>query len=426
MNYLLYIHPDTLMLMDPMVPVGVVPLMNASPLPVRGRLWNEVTDAEIAGATVVALDLHWYPALPSYQQLARRVRRVAPRTPIITGGYTASAFAPELVRRGLADYVVTGDADKPFPLLVTRLLDGGETAEIPNVVSARQDRPAHWSLTQECFDVLNYRDYDFLPALKAYARVIQEKALRRQARQSFFPYIIINRGCNTDCPACMGSAKLHKIWSGRGALWRSPAAVKQDITHFSGLGYSFLCIYGEFVGCTPQAYQQEILAGPYETLIHHRFCHLPPPDDLRRLLAAFRGGCLEISSAAVSEESLLGRRFEETVEVLNSDGRYTARLCLDYAVLGRKRDVARRLLALRRRFPFTCSSASRWLPDIPIQPGAGLYLGPTEFDRYLKDVEKNMIDRANRFIFRHTNDYDSIYRLAHRADDWTNLARLFV
>lgn len=423
MGTLLYIHPDTRMMMDPIIPMGVVPLMNSVSVPVQGRLWREVTDAEISGAAVIAMDLHWYTSLPSFRRLSSRVRRVAPRTPIIAGGYTASVFAPELVRRGIADYVVTGDADMSFPMLVDRLMEGeGAVADIPNVVSARQDRPRRWSLTKEFFDTLNYRDFDFMPAMKRFSRMFQDRVHDELCRQMFFPYVVVFRGCVADCPQCMGGLGLHRRWAGRGPVWRSPEVVRDDITWYINEGYHTLSFHNDFIGFMPDTYQGRVLTGGHKCQITYCMLTMPEPAQFERLLQSFEGGVIQMADLATETESLCSRRFAENINILAADKRYRAHIFIRRATLSRIREVGERLVVYtrqmqdERRLSFiargralpavigrkgrlTVSPSDGWWPEVPMPPADGGFLAPPEFDRFSEIAASSITEPLMKWVY---------------------------
>ena len=145
---LLFIHPAG-HLNELVIPSGAISAMNSAPGPRLGRYAFEVSDDEIAAAEVIAIDLHWALALNGFGPLVAHIRTVAPTTPIVVGGISASHYAGELLRRHDIDYVVQGDADTVFPALVADLLAGRTPGPLANLHRRQASAPALQLMTSE-------------------------------------------------------------------------------------------------------------------------------------------------------------------------------------------------------------------------------------------------------------------------------------
>lgn len=129
---LLYIHPGGGWVYEN-IPMGVPGLMNSVLCSKLGVYDEEVTDELISRAGIIAIDLQWYLSLPAFLKLARRIKMINPRCKIVCGGCTATVFAKTLAK--FVDFVIVGDAEKPFPFLVDSLLENGNWKRVPNVVT---------------------------------------------------------------------------------------------------------------------------------------------------------------------------------------------------------------------------------------------------------------------------------------------------
>lgn len=75
---------------------------------------------DVVGMTVLT------PSAPPCEQLARAIRAVDPKVRIVWGGVHADVFAKDILRSGVADFVVHHDGEETVVELV-RALDAGET-----------------------------------------------------------------------------------------------------------------------------------------------------------------------------------------------------------------------------------------------------------------------------------------------------------
>ena len=62
---ILFIHPQTEMLLSEILPMSLPALISRLEGPVVGRFHNEWTPAEVRRANIVIMDVHWYLALKS-------------------------------------------------------------------------------------------------------------------------------------------------------------------------------------------------------------------------------------------------------------------------------------------------------------------------------------------------------------------------
>ncbi len=367
----LYIHPDTRMEMDALIPIGMVGLANSVPGQVLGRLWSEVSDEEIAAARVVALDLHWFWSMRSFVALTQRIRRVAPTTPIVTGGYTATAFGPRLIAKGLADYVVLGDAERAFPELVTRLLSGERDVRgLANVVTREESNPRVVSATAEDLERANLRDFGFMPALNDFVNHVQRVVPTWNYSLSMFPYVPVLRGCGMresydPCGRCLGNREKHYGFASRGPIVRPGWAVQRDLDEFEKRGYGFVSVLSDVVGILGPRITRETFSKRRTQKIYYALWKLPKPDALGHFLDSFSGGHIEMSDTCGSLASLMSPQAEDVMRAFARDGRYHVTLYVDVAQHIGDGAIYRRIMSLRRIFPFDVSSMSYWFTVVP-------------------------------------------------------------
>lgn len=278
---LLYVHPRG-HLNDLVVPAGALSALNAFPGPKLGRYSFEVTDAEIRGARVIAMDLHWALGLTGITSLLARVREVHPGVPTVVGGITASHHPEALLADLGVSYVIRGDSEEAFPSLITALLTGRDPGNIPNVWSPRR-RPRQARISQGTFDAADPLTASWFPTL---GRV-------RDWRTAAFPMsatLPVARGCSLRCPDCHGS---HAATSGDGVLILSPPAFARHLRRARDLGLRSLRLV---LGKLPTSRLSGLFAaaaeaGPFSFPegVGLYTCSPPSRADLSALLRAFAG-----------------------------------------------------------------------------------------------------------------------------------------
>ncbi len=385
MKPLLYIHPDAKVLLPEIIPMGLVGLLNEVKDRLIGKLWYEVADEDIRRASVVLMDLHWFYQLPSFIKLSKRIRSIG-RNKIVAGGYTASAFAPHLIERRLADYVVLGDADRPLPELIARLLAGEDPIDVPNVVSSRIDKPsARYVAVTEDLDSFNYVDFDFLPTAEKLIQNAQRTYRRSGYPIDTHPFIPAFRGCAKNCRSCMGASAPQKIWAGREQVLRSPGRVREDILTFADRGFSYLSLQNDFLGLLSPDYSREVLGGPPIPLgVRYEFWTTPAPEMFELLLKSFPEGHIEISDDLSTQESGLPENLTDIVKILAKHPSFQLTVLINRDSLTRAYlDRLRELLSLMKTRPFHIATNHDWWFDAPLLTDSE-HLSESAFDRFIE------------------------------------------
>jgi len=234
------------------IPVGVVGLVN---LLRENGIWVEGLDyplemtldqrfdlrewlAEHRDARLVMLDLHWYEHSYGAISIARACKEVLPQAWTVLGGFTASAYAREILEHfPEVDFVIRGDAEQPLLGLVQRLLRTSRHSPgrvnlsgIPNL-SYRDgnhilENERTYCATSADLDELNFVDIDFLEHYQQY-----------NIRSFGGHWLSIARGCHYECAFCGGCQTAQSMLAGRaGVVARSPAKVVEDLRRLEGQG----------------------------------------------------------------------------------------------------------------------------------------------------------------------------------------------
>ncbi len=221
----LYIHPFAGLLDNLVIPTGIISLMNKLDCSKKGVYWFELRDQHIRESKIIALDLHWFYSLYSVYNLCKRSKKNNPEVKIVLGGYTATLFADILINEFQCDYIIKGDAEYSFPLLINNILNGTRSKNVPNLVTRHFSTPFSYSLNNEDFDNCDYINADWFATFN--------KSRTRHLLYMSSIFIQAIKGCINNCDGCYGNFKLQKILCGRGLVRRSPETISKEISQYS-------------------------------------------------------------------------------------------------------------------------------------------------------------------------------------------------
>jgi tetratricopeptide (TPR) repeat protein len=225
----LYIHPSG-NLTDYNIPMGVIGLMNSIGCAKAGKMYFEITDDIISNAKIIVMDCQWYFSLSEIGRLSKKFKTINPKAVIITGGYTATVFAESIVDRLKVDYVIKGDAEAPFPLLIQALLENKNVCDVPNVTGRGFAAPQSYRLTKEDYSNSDYINIDWFPALKQRMKTIHEYfPFCSNEALGLYPFIPVFKGCFYNCEFCYASKTSNFAFNKRGIVSRTPESVANDL-----------------------------------------------------------------------------------------------------------------------------------------------------------------------------------------------------
>ncbi len=288
----LYIHPVSIP-DDIRIPMGVIGLMNSLTCSKRGIYGDQITDEDLCGARIVAMDLHWMFHLRSVEDLAARCKTVNPSLTVIIGGYTAAIFADILVEKFAVDFVILGDAEGSFRPLVERILAGKSWDTVPNLVTKTGKTNQSYSLTAQDFNAIDNLSIDWFPQ---YKKLVGE-------RNAGIPFVFIPvaRGCHHNCEWCYGSRQHQYSLCKRNMVLRDAGYVKNDLVRCSeSADIREVSIIADFfelerLKIADQRYIDTILSMRYDIDLYIECYNLPSVSQLERL-----SGCFARTTAAIS------------------------------------------------------------------------------------------------------------------------------
>lgn len=235
---------------------------------------------------VLCMDLHWHAQAHAVIQVARQLRSRFPDLPVVLGGYTASAFAQEILAdHDCIDFVVRGDGEDAIAELVDTLLFGGPLSGVPNVAWRGDTGVSEGDLRRVndeddlarfrycTFETLRHRD------LYCRAGVMEGRLGDADAGPGIF-YCNAGRGCPYDCVFCGGSRSAQRrIACRERVVYRPIPAMLDDLARMERFGLGTW--YNTFHPRSDEAYFLELFDAIRERDLRigmiHECLHLPSP-----------------------------------------------------------------------------------------------------------------------------------------------------
>ena len=311
----LYIHPHG-HLNDLVIPGGALSSMNALEAAKAGRYAFELSPGLVREARVIVSDLHWAVGLDGLKKLVHSAKNMNPEAKFILGGITASAWPERIFDAIPVDYIIQGDSEKAFPLLVSRILKKEPVSDMPNVWRRGGPKPRIERLSDVEFDNTDSVTADWFPS---YERLADsgDSSLRPSR------WIFASRGCSRRCETCYGS---YAGIFGPGVLRRSPESLVRQVRRAAEAGAKSLRIYfGHIETSLLREYARALAASPhyFHDGVGLYLCAAPGREVLEALRFAFPNSAVTISTVWPSEfefrpEEPGGRTEEEEAACVES------------------------------------------------------------------------------------------------------------
>jgi B12-binding domain/radical SAM domain protein len=262
------------------------------------------------------IDLHWMPHAHGAIEVARLCKQYHPDIPVMFGGFSATYFHEELIRRPEVDFVVRGDSTEEPVLQLLRHLASrraatvGEAAqplgEIPNLTWQEADGTVH-------ANDLTYSPENLDHVLIDYSYVVRAVARYRDLA-SFVPFkgwlgypitaALSVRGCSHNCRTCGGSAAAFSaMHNRRRPAYRGPEDLAQDIRNIARFSKGPVFILGD-IRQPGEDYAERFLRSihGYEGPVIVELFDAADRAFVERLAKAMPNWTLEISLESHSEE----------------------------------------------------------------------------------------------------------------------------
>jgi len=188
--------------------------------------WSLTRFLERVQAKIYAISLHWVFSSYGAIETARICKRIDPSATVILGGFTASYFDLEIMRKfPFVDFVIRGDGEFSIMELSKKVLEITSRGSIPNLTYRKDNRIARTptSYVAASIDHMSFARLELLEHWKEYLTTM------RQVMGLPFS-VAVARGCPFNCPFCGGGHKACGITSGRTTVvLRSFEKVMEDI-----------------------------------------------------------------------------------------------------------------------------------------------------------------------------------------------------
>ena len=267
------------------------------------------------------IDLHWLPHAHGSIEVAKLIREIHPKIPIVFGGLSATYYHAELIQHPAVDFVLRGDSVEPalYELMV-RLRAGRSPADVPNLTwkVGGQTRVNPKGFVPGPLDHV-----DLLPA-----RMVR-MVLRYRDLQSVLPFngwwqnpitaVFTVKGCAHECVTCGGSNSACGLLNARsGPVFRSPANLVANMTEISRLSRGPIFLVGD-LRQPGERYAAEVLERLRGTQIRNQVVFelfdMPPLQYLKDIDRSVKHWSLELSPE--SHDESIRRAQDETVNHSN-------------------------------------------------------------------------------------------------------------
>lgn len=267
------------------------------------------------------LDLHWLPHAHGSIEVAKLIREIHPKTPIVFGGLSATYYHAELIQYPAVDFVLRGDSVEPalYELMV-RLRAGRSPADVPN-------------LTWKADGKTRINPKGFVPGSLDHVDLRPDRMVRMVLRyrdlQSVLPFngwwqnpitaVFTVKGCAHECVTCGGSNSACGLLNARSApVFRSPANLVANMTEISRLSRGPIFLVGD-LRQPGELYAAEVLERLRGTRIRNQVVFelfdMPPLQYLKDIDRSVKHWSLELSPE--SHDEGIRRAQDETVNHSN-------------------------------------------------------------------------------------------------------------
>ena len=212
-------------------------------------------------AAAFGIDLHWLPHAHGSIEVARIVKRLHPKRPVIFGGFSSTYFHRELILYPAVDFVVRGDSTEvPLLQLMRYLRSGGEAhpgpnsaqartlSEIPNLVWKDAEGGAHVNPLTYSPENLDHILLDYSGMLQSAVRYRDLISLKPFPNWLKYPITaaLTVRGCRYNCTTCGGGAGAFRNLHGRQRpAYREPEQLASDIRRIGQFSSGPVFILGD-------------------------------------------------------------------------------------------------------------------------------------------------------------------------------------
>ncbi len=205
---------------------------------------------------LIGLDLHWHFQAYDVIEVARQIKRMHPEIGILLGGFTASAFAEEILREfDCVDFIIRGDAEEPIASLAANY--PSQDYELVSNLAYRKNGAIHLNkmnyvahsavMNSICFtDFSLMKDHQVF--IDLFSNYLSIDGISPKSQKLLFHWkrsypVFLGRGCAQHCFFCGGSAEAQRIINNRHRVaMRSLPGILDSIRDLDRYGFEFVNI----------------------------------------------------------------------------------------------------------------------------------------------------------------------------------------
>ena len=195
------------------------------------------------------IDLHWLPHAHGALEVAALCKRLHPDIPVIMGGFSASYYHEELVRRNEVDYVLRGDStEEPLYQLIEAIQSGLPLHGIPNLTWREREGQVRVNPLSYVPDSLADSSLDYSYVMHSVLRYLDLSGVIPFLGWMRYPIttVLTCKGCRHTCNTCGGSAYTSRRFYGRSRpAYRSPEDLADDVRRIARFSNGPVFILGD-------------------------------------------------------------------------------------------------------------------------------------------------------------------------------------
>jgi len=198
---------------------------------------------------VFGIDLHWLPHAHGALAIAEICKRLHPSIPVLFGGFSATYYHEELIRRPEVDFVLRGDSTEgPLLQLMTSIKTGSSFHSVPNLTWKDQEGAVHVNPLSYVPDTLDSFALDYDYVMQSVVRYLDLAGVIPFLGWLRYPItaVLTCKGCKHTCNTCGGSAFTSRNCYGRDKpAFRRPEDLARDVKRIGRFSNGPVFILGD-------------------------------------------------------------------------------------------------------------------------------------------------------------------------------------
>ncbi len=255
------------------------------------------------------IDLHWLPHAHGSLEVAKLCKKHHPNIPVIFGGFSATYFHDELIRRPQVDIVVRGDStEEPLRQLMMAIIHGASFDEIPNLVwKDRSGTVKINPLTNVPSDINEFSN-NYGNLFKSALKYLDVRSVTpiHDWWEDAITAVMTSRGCRHNCVICGGSKNALKKYCNRSQpAFRDASLIVDDIGKIAEYTNAPIFIIGDLKQPSDE-YANVVLDGLRKKNIKNQMVlelfDTAPKEYFEKVAASIKNFNFEISPESHSEK----------------------------------------------------------------------------------------------------------------------------